>query len=81
MDTSKITKLGPVAVVLSQILKDGCMEEKRIDRIPKGSEDEFNTEDLGYFTKSYLVFKGCPMRSDWIKGWKNQVGVPHGQDS
>lgn len=81
MDQSKVAKLGPVAVVLNEILKDGGLEETRIDRVPKGSFDDFNSEDLGYFTKSFLIFKGCPMKSDWIKSWKNQVGAPDGQDS
>jgi hypothetical protein len=63
MDSGKLSKLGPLALVISEVLKGGWLEDKRIDRLPKGSEDEFNSEDLGYFTKSFLIFKGCPMKS------------------
>lgn len=80
MDKSKLDKLGPLALVISEVLQGGWMEDQRKNCLPKGSDDEFNVDDLGYFTKSFLVFKGSPMKSVWIKGWKNAVGYQNGQD-
>ena len=65
-------------MIMSEILKGGRMEEKRINRLPIGFNDDFNHEDLGYYTQTFLLFKGCPMRSGWIKGWKNHVGLSDG---
>ena len=65
---------------MSEVLKGGWMEEKRKNRLPVGYNDEFDHEDLGYFTKTFLLFKGCPMKSGWIKGWKHQVGLADGHD-
>lgn len=56
------------------------MEDKRKNRMNTGDLDEYNVDDLGYFTKCILVFKGCPMKSIWIKGWKNAVGFQDGVD-
>lgn len=80
MDKSKVDKLGAIALIISEVLKGGWMEDKRKNCMPKGADDEFNVDDLGYFTKSFLIFKGTPMKSPWIKGWKNAVGYQDGQD-
>jgi hypothetical protein len=57
-------------MIMSEILKGGSMEDKRSNRLPIGSHDDFDHEDLGYYTQAFLLFKGCPMKSTWIKGWK-----------
>lgn len=77
---TKLEKLGPIALVMSEILKGGQMESSRIDKIPKGIDDDFDIDDLGYFTKSFLIFKGTPMKSTWISNWKSGVGVGDGID-
>ena len=63
---------------MSEVLKGGWLEEKRVNPLPIGFNDEFNSEELGYYTKSFLLFKGCPMKPSWIKGWKHQVGLAYG---
>lgn len=70
MDTNKLTKLGPLAMIVSEILNGGRMEDKRSNKLEIGFKDDFNDEDLGYYTQTFLLFKGSPMRSAWIKGWK-----------
>ena len=50
------------------------MESKRENSLPRGIDDEFNLDDLGYYTQTFLVFKGTPMKAALIKGWKNAVG-------
>ena len=42
--------LGPLCVVYYEIVKTCWVEDKRIDKIQRGCDDEFNSEHLGYFT-------------------------------
>lgn len=57
-------------MIVSEILNGGRMEDKRSNKLEIGFKDDFNDEDLGYYTQTFLLFKGSPMRSAWIKGWK-----------
>lgn len=77
-DNTKAQKLGGIALILSEILKNGQLEANRESRLPLGRDDVFNVDDLGYYTQSFLVFKGCAMKSSWIKGWKSSVGLSTG---
>ena len=46
----------------------------------KGIDDDSDIDDLGYFTNSFLVFRGTSMKSTWISNWKSGVGNGNGID-
>ena len=45
----------------------------RDDALERGS-DFYSTDSLGYFCRSFLLFRGALMNNEWIDGWREKVG-------
>jgi len=58
---------GPLARAITAILQSA--EKNRTDKILKGSEVEFNDQELGTFRGSLILFRGARMETNWIAQW------------
>ena len=78
MDKSKLDTLGPFARVLFRMLRcgRGC-DGKRVDKMRVGEDDGnyLNLGPLGYFSQSFLTFRGVKMgEQKWFDAYLNKVG-------
>ena len=75
LDRSKLKMLGPFARCIYQILVMRIENMKR-DKIERGDNqrvDQAAMKQLGYFRKSFLLFRGTKLKARWINDWTRQV--------
>ena len=60
--------------VLFQILVGGGTESEREDRMMTGFDNIKSKDGLGFFSESFLLFRGAAMKDDSIREWKRHVG-------
>ena len=73
LDKSKLQTLGPFARALFEILNCGLTESLRPDTLDKGQIDG-PCGPYGYFSQSFLLFKGACMKPEWLRHWTAKVG-------
>jgi len=74
LDMDKLKTLGPFARAIYMVLLYGDDSDKgRDDAIERG-EDFQMTDSLGYFCRSFLLFRGALMNNEWVDGWREKVG-------
>jgi len=75
MDQSKLSTLGPFAMAIFNVFKNcKTLDEKRDDSLEKGEHFEYEVDliddDLGLMRRSFLLFRGALMNTEWINDWK-----------
>ena len=68
-DKTKLKTLGPIVRVLYQILVGGGTESSREDRITTGQDRVKCKVSLGFYSESFILFRGAAMREQTIKEW------------
>jgi len=56
------------------VLGGGFISDKGRDDALERGEDFHSTDSLGYFCRSFLLFRGALMNNEWIDGWRKKVG-------
>ena len=91
LDESKLETLGPFAVAIGGVLGGGYLSDiKRDDALEQGIQfhnpyGELDLpvcieSDLGFFCRSFLLFRGALMEKGWMTGWREDAGKS-GEDS
>ena len=66
---------------LCNSLKNGLSEFDRIDRLRRGFEGDLTNAEMGYFTESFILFKGCFISKQVLETWKEyQVNFKNYQE-
>lgn len=73
-DKAMLRTLGPFVRCLYQILVGGGTESVRSDRLLHGRDDLTLPGNMGFFSQSFLLYRGAAMKESWIKAWKQQIG-------
>lgn len=75
LDLTMLEKLGPLARCLYQIHVTR-LESRRNDSIQCGESTILGANKLGFFNKSFLLFRGTRMKARWINDWARKVIQP-----
>jgi len=77
---SKLKTLGPFAKAIQGVLEH-CSDSdlKREDYIERGDhvhnpDEDLIDNDLGYFCRSFLLFRGSLINKEWIADWMEEIG-------
>ena len=66
LDLSKLPSLGPFVQALNGVLVNGQVsDEKRDDALRQGWKYDADGP-LGFYSESFLLFKGCVMKDEWL---------------
>lgn len=71
MDPSKLKTLGPFAMAIFKVIYGGNYSNKRRDDDIEHGNQFYKHDDLGYMCRSFLLFRGALMYSEWIKDWSD----------
>jgi len=74
LDMDKLKTLGPFAMAIYEVLLRGKYSDGDRDDALERGEDFYSTDSLGYFCRSFLLFRGALMNNEWIDGWREKVG-------
>jgi len=74
-DLSKLKTLGPFAMAIFKVLySSGYSNLIRDDAIETGDQF-YKTDSLGYMCRSFLLFRGALMNTEWLEDWREKVGM------
>jgi len=72
MDLKKLEELGPFARAVHLVLN--YAGKNRLNKVPCGIDDEYGEFDPhGSFSRSFLLFRGCSLKKEWVNEWRDQV--------
>ena len=72
LDPAKLETLGPFARAIFVVLGNGSISDrKRDDALEFGNKFK-DTDPLGEWCRSFLLFRGALMKNEWIEDWRKK---------